>query len=137
MEDLGLGLARFWGILIAVLSLAMLANRKMLEGMKQSKQDYALIFVLGLIALIAGALQVSFYNVWELNYRGLVTLMGWVTLVRAALRLFVPDSNKRAMESARADWMIYPTLLATAALGLYLTAVGVGLAPGGVNLGAN
>src|SRR5215813_9418504 len=95
MEQLGLGLARFWGILIAVMSLGMMVNRKTFQGMKESKQDYATIFVLGLIALIAGALQVSFYNVWQLNYRGLVTLMGWITLGRASLRLFVPESNRR------------------------------------------
>ena len=104
MEQLGLGLARSWGILIAVISVGMMVNRKTLDGMKESKQNYALIFVLGLIALIAGALQVSFYNVGELNYRGLVTLMGWITLVRATLRLFAPDSNKsRWNPSARIE----------------------------------
>jgi len=130
MEQLGLGLARFWGILIAVMSLGMLLNRKIFLGMKESKQDYALIFVLGLIALIAGALQVSFYNVWQFNYRGLVTLMGWITLIRASLRLFVPDSNKKAIGSARADSIIYPALFATIALGIYLIAVSLRLAPG-------
>ena len=130
MEQLGLGLARFWGILIAVMSVGMLVNRKTLDGMKESKQSYALIFVLGLIALIAGALQVSFYNVWELNYRGLVTLMGWITLVRATLRLFAPDSNKKPMESERSNRIIYPALAATTALGLYLVGFGLGLAPG-------
>src|SRR5215469_4864462 len=130
MEQLGLGLARFWGILIAVMSLGMILNRKTFEGMKESKQNYALIFVLGLIALIAGALQVSFYNVWQLNYRGLVTLMGWITLLRASLRLFAPDSNKKAIESQGSDLLIYSGLFATTALGVYMIAVSFGLAPG-------
>ena len=130
MEQLGLGLARFWGILITVMSLGMMVNRKTLQGMKDSKRDYALIFVLGLIALIAGALQVSFYNVWQLNYRGLVTLMGWITLLRASLRLFAPDSNKKAIESQGSDLLIYSGLFATTALGVYMIAVSFGLAPG-------
>ena len=130
MEQLGLGLARFWGILIAVMSLGMIVNRKTFQGMKDSKQDYATIFVLGLIALIAGALQVSFYNVWQLNYRGLVTLMGWITLGRASLRLFVPESNKKAIESKGSDSVLYTALAATTVLGLYLLGVGIGLAPG-------
>ena len=45
-------LAQFWGIVIAVMSVGLLASRKILSGMKQSKQDYGTIFVVGLIALL-------------------------------------------------------------------------------------
>ena len=130
MEELGLHLARFWGILIAIMSLGVLVNRKMFEGMKDAKQDYATIFILGIISLIVGALHVAFYNVWEFNHRGLVTLMGWITLVRASLRLFFPDSNKKPIESKSANKVLYPSLLASTALGFYLIAVSFRLVPG-------
>lgn len=126
MEEISFGLARFWGILIVILSIAMLVNRKMFTGMKEAKENYALIFILGLIALIAGAVQVAFYNVWEFNYRGLITLLGWITVIRASIRLFFPDANKKSFESKYANWIIYPSLIVSTAVGLYLLAIGYG-----------
>lgn len=127
MRNVDQGLACFWGIIITVMSVASLVNRKTFEGMKNAKQDYALIFLLGLISLLFGALQVSFYNVWAWDHRGVVTAMGWITLVRSCLRLFLPDSNKKALESQKADKVVYPSLVASLALGGYLLAAGLGL----------
>lgn len=127
--DIGLNLARFWGILISVLALAPLVNRKIMEGEKESKENYSTIFILGLVSLIAGALQVSFYNVWELNYKGLVTLMGWITMVRSALRLFVPDTNRRAMQMPNVNRILYLSSAGALLLGIYFIAVSFGVVP--------
>lgn len=53
--------------------------------------------------------------------------MGWITLVRSCLRLFIPDSNKKALESQKADKVVYPSLVASLALGANLLAAGLGL----------
>ena len=125
-----LGLARFWGILTLVLSLSGLTPSAR-RAMKAAKTDDGLIFVLGLVTLICGALQVSFYNVWEPNYRGFVTLAGWIALVRSSLRLFWPASNKRAFEDERSEKVVLVSSLVTAALGAYLIAVSFGWVWGG------
>lgn len=94
--------------------------------MKDATQDYALIFLLGLISLLFGALQVSFYHVWAWDYRGVVTAMGWITQARACLRLFMPDSNEKIFESKNADKIVYPSLFASPMLRAYLLAAGFG-----------
>lgn len=127
--DISRNLALFWGIIISILALVPLINKRMAEAEKESKTNYSTIFILGLIALIAGALQVSFYNVWELNYRGLITAMGWITVIRSGLRLLFPESNRKAMQMANADRIIWISSLTALALGLYFIAAAFTLIP--------
>lgn len=128
--DVELGLARFWGILTVVLSVSGLTPSAR-RAMKEAKTQDGLIFTLGLITLICGALQVSFYNVWELNYRGFVTVAGWLALVRSSLRLLWPASNKKAFEDERSEKVVIGSTLVSAVLGAWLIAVSFGWVWGG------
>jgi hypothetical protein len=89
--DLSLYLARAWGLGLVLLSLALLFNlERYLHMIRQVEGDDLTILVAGSVALILGVVQVAGYNVWTLDYRGLLTLLGWVSLVKGIAILFVP-----------------------------------------------
>ena len=64
----------------------------MLENMKNNE---SFIIAMGYITLLIGLPIVILHNVWELNVLGLVTLMGWVTLIKGFVFLAKPSVVKK------------------------------------------
>lgn len=51
----------------------------------------ALLYLGGLMALLAGSLIVMFHNVWRLEWTLLITLIGWLALAKGILFMTLPD----------------------------------------------
>ena len=64
----------------------------MLENMKNNE---SFLIAMGYITLLIGLPIVILHNVWELNVLGLVTLMGWVTLIKGIVFLAKPSLVKK------------------------------------------
>ena len=64
----------------------------MLENMKNNE---SFLIAMGYITLLIGLPIVILHNVWELNVLGLVTLMGWVTLIKGFVFLAKPSMVKK------------------------------------------
>jgi hypothetical protein len=50
----------------------------------------ALFYMISVIGLVAGLAIVLVHNVWTLDWRVLITLFGWINVVRSALSLLLP-----------------------------------------------
>ncbi len=55
-------------------------------------ESAALIYFAGFLGLLGGLALVLAHNLWAASWRLLITLIGWVTLVRASVTLFRPRS---------------------------------------------
>ena len=64
----------------------------MLENMKNND---SFLIVMGYITLLIGLPIVILHNVWELNVLGLVTLMGWMSLIKGFVFLAKPSIVKK------------------------------------------
>lgn len=95
--DMAIVFARFWGIFSIAFFGAMLLNKKMYDIMLKAKDNETFIITTGLICLIIGAFQVSVLNTWELSYRGVVTFIGWYTLLKSFYRFVKPEEAKSAV----------------------------------------
>jgi len=86
-------LARVIGPYMLIVGVALFVNRQRLTDMLD---DYArqpmLSFVIGAMTLIIGLLAVQFHNVWRLDWRLLVTIICWLTLIKGACALVIPDA---------------------------------------------
>lgn len=78
----------------------------------------------GCLAIIFGLLIVIRHNVWESDWRILVTLIGWLVLLQGAFRLLFPEASVRFMKELHSK--VGCTLLSWIWLliGLYLIWVG-------------
>jgi uncharacterized membrane protein len=95
--DMAVIFARFWGIFSIAFYGALLLNKRAYEIMLKAKDNEAFIIMSGLINLILGAFQVSVLNQWELSYRGVVTFIGWFTLIKGFYRFLKPEETKSAV----------------------------------------
>jgi len=53
--------------------------------------SYALIFLAGLLTLIAGIAIVLAHNVWTRDWRVIITIFGWLAIVGGAVLIVFPE----------------------------------------------
>jgi hypothetical protein len=51
-----------------------------------------LMWLTGLITIIMGTVVVALYNVWSADWRVVVTLLGWLTVIKGAVIVLFPSS---------------------------------------------
>jgi hypothetical protein len=88
--------------------------------MKEFIGSKALIYITGLLALVAGLAIVNAHNLWEPDWRVIITILGWLAIVRGVASILFP-ANVQAM----GDHMLASSvgLLAAAAITVALGAV--------------
>jgi hypothetical protein len=50
-----------------------------------------LLYLAGLLGLVGGLALILTHNVWALDWRLIITLFGWATVVRAIVTIFLPQ----------------------------------------------
>lgn len=127
MLPLTIFLSRLLGLSMLVLSLAMFLHRQaMAETASVIIHDRPLLFILGLITLIAGLAIVLAHNIWSGgSLPVVVTLIGWITLIRGLILLLAPpDALVSLFERMDFGKFFSVPAAITFALGLYLTYMG-------------
>jgi hypothetical protein len=90
--DLTLLLAKVFGVYFIVIGASVFLKsgswRKVID---EFSKNTALMHITGMFVLILGLLVVLSHNHWGYNFRGLVTLLGWLTLIKGAGYLLLPS----------------------------------------------
>ena len=72
-----------------------LINRKSMGALAQDlRQPGAPVFCWVPIDFAGGLAIVLVHNVWVADWRVIITLLGWLLLVRGAVRILIPDQVK-------------------------------------------
>lgn len=122
--ELSIFLAKVMGLYLIIACAAVLVNQKPLNKiLKAYAKDIGMVFFHGAFALILGLLLVLSHNIWTLDWVGLVTLLGWLTLLKGLTRMFLPES---AIQFGLKIYNSASTLILIVFLviGIYLTYVG-------------
>lgn len=121
---LSLFLAQLLGIFLTVTCASALFNHKLVSRLiKELSENYTLIIFSGFVSLLVGLLLVLLHNVWTYDWRVLITLIGWLAVVKGIARLFFPDKVLKI--AARVSLNFYLIICAVFLLiGVYLTYIG-------------
>lgn len=85
-------LAQFWGILFVVLGLSVILNKKSMSAVLQEMtQNKGYLWLMGFVMLALGAILVVLSNVWTSGLTLLITVIGWLVLIKGIFILFFPD----------------------------------------------
>ena len=77
-------------VLIAIAASVLMNRKNMPEMAAQIANDWALVFVSGVLLLVAGLAIVRVHNIWETSWRGLVTVLGWLAVAGGLMRIMYP-----------------------------------------------
>ena len=81
-------LAKFWGWYLIIFFFILSYNPKRIKQIFEDLKDEKFLIISSLIAIIVGLLNILFHNIWEPNYKLIITLIGWTSLF-IGLSLFV------------------------------------------------
>lgn len=116
-------LARAWGFYLLLSCLVLLMNKKSFFTLiKKMQYDLSVVFA-GAFALVIGVLQVVGYDDWSLSWRGLITLLGWITVIKGLLVLSPGYVEKFGKLAVKENWFTV-TFLIGIVIGAYLLYVG-------------
>ena len=84
---LGQIIAIFW----TIMGLALIVhNQRFKKIFTEILDKPALLAISGFVTLVIGAILIVTHNIWGWTFPGLITLIGWLILVQAILRLLFP-----------------------------------------------
>lgn len=93
--DTSLFLAQLIGPVLLVTAAAVLINQ---DNMREMASDFlehrGLIFLAGILTLVAGLAIVLTHNVWEWSWAVVITIFGWLGVIGGFFRIVFPDSVK-------------------------------------------
>lgn len=121
--DRSLFLARLLGPTFAAVSLGMLINLGMYEAMIAEALHFGILFYLsGLLSLLAGLTIVNLHNRWQMDWRVIITVLGWLMTIGGIIRIVLPQvaiAAASAIYSGSAATMVVALLIGT--LGAFLS----------------
>jgi hypothetical protein len=101
---LTLQLARLWGIAALVIALgALTAPKRMGAAMADFERSPGLLFLAAILALGIGLIQVMFHNLWTDPTAIIVSLIGWLAIVKGIVLMAIPEPVMKLATRAAAS----------------------------------
>ena len=84
-------IARLIGPLFLVMGLGMVVEGDTVRTLSQQfLGNLSLIYLAGMLALVAGLAIVNTHNLWVADWRVLITILGWLSVIGGIFRLLFP-----------------------------------------------
>ena len=88
MDEVSIFLAKFWGWYFIIFFLILSFNPKRIVQVIKDLEDQKFVIVISFLAIVIGLLNILFHNIWEDNWRLIITFIGWIALF-IGLSLFI------------------------------------------------
>jgi len=125
MENSSFFLAKFWGWYLIIFFAILSFNPKRIIQILKDFEDQKFTILISFIAIIIGLLNILFHNIWEADWRLIITLIGWISIfIGLALFIFPKQTiSFLAYVNIKFVQLLYMLLLL---VGLYLLNKGYG-----------
>jgi len=118
-------LSRLIGLYCILAALSMMTRRQAtVETVTALLQNPSMMLILGVITLAAGLAMVLLHNIWSGGAPAVVvTIVGWITLVKGLLFLFLPPEMEAGFFLGQLHYqqLFYLYGVISLVLGVYLT----------------
>lgn len=124
--DISIFLARFWGWYLLIFFIILTFNPIRIKQIFADLKDQKFLILVAFLAILIGLITLVLHNVWEPDWRFVITLIGWTSLI-IGLSLFIfpdPSSRRLIKLNIKLVQVIYVLLFL---LGLYLLNKGYGV----------
>ena len=88
MDETSIFLAKFWGWYLIIFFLILSFNPKRIVQVIKDLEDQKFVIVISFVAIVIGLLNILFHNIWEDDWRLIITIIGWTALL-IGLSLFI------------------------------------------------
>lgn len=123
--ELSLFLAKVFGLYLIIVSVAVWLRRKDLREFAVSfAQDKVHLYLSGVIFLLLGLALVVSHNVWDTAWQSVISILGWMTLVKAGIRIFFTNKiGTIAQKTVGSKWY-WLAIVTSLLVGIWLVYAG-------------
>lgn len=82
------------GITFVPMGLAWIFNPKGFRDMLKDFSNRGVLLLSGMLAIIMGYLIVTFHNTWSSNTAAIITIIGWVSLLKGLVIIFIASTKE-------------------------------------------
>ena len=94
--DISIFLAKFWGWYLIIFFVMLSFNPKRITQIFSDLRDEKFLIITSFLAIIVGLINILVHNIWEPNWKFIITLIGWLALFEGlALFTFPKQTVKR------------------------------------------
>lgn len=98
-------LARFLGSFYLIFGLLFIITRQLGRTIEMT-EDKPFVIATGYISLLMGLATVVWHNVWVFDWRVVITLLGWSTLIKGILKIGFPEIiHQQARRFKSKQWL--------------------------------
>lgn len=90
MENISIFLAKFWGWYFIIFFLILSLNPKRILQITKNLKDQKFVILASFMGIIIGLLSILAHNIWESDWRVLITIIGWISLFKGLLLFIFP-----------------------------------------------
>ncbi|WP_223550337.1 MULTISPECIES: hypothetical protein [Aestuariivivens] len=91
-------LAKFWGWYLIIFFVILSFNPKRIKQIFTDLKDEKFLIISSFVSIIVGLLNVLFHNIWEANWKLIITLIGWASLYMGLSLFIFPKRTVAALE---------------------------------------
>lgn len=126
MENISFFLAKFWGWYLIIFFTILSFNPKRILQLLKDLQDQKFVILISFIAIIIGLINILLHNIWEPDWRLIITLIGWISLIIGLLLFIFPARTSKFLENFNVKFvqLMYMLLLI---IGVFLLNKGYGI----------
>lgn len=128
MDDISIFLAKFWGWYFIIFFLLLSFNPKRILQIVNSIKDEKFLLLIAFLAIFIGLLNVLVHNIWEPNWKLIITFIGWAALFKGGALFTFPNRFIPVVEKINLKFIqvLYVLLLL---IGLFLLNIGYMIVP--------
>lgn len=126
--DNSIFLAEFWGWYLIIFFVILSFNPKRIRQIFNDLKDEKFLILSSFIAIIIGLLNILFHNIWEPNWKLIITLLGWFSFFIGLALFILPKQTVTWLQITNIKFVqvLYTLLLL---IGLFLLNVVYSIVP--------
>ncbi|MGB5553664.1 MAG: hypothetical protein WBM83_03320 [Flavobacteriaceae bacterium] len=126
--EVSLFLAKFWGSYLIIFFLVLSFNPQRIGDIFEYLKDPKFALITAFVAIIVGLLNMLFHNNWTNDWRIILTLIGWISLLIGITLFSFPQRFAASLQinNIKLVQVIYVLLFL---LGIFLLNMGFGIVP--------
>jgi hypothetical protein len=96
--EISIFLAKFWGWFLIISCLLFFLRKKLLEEMIELVKNRSLMIVFGYFGFVLGLISVLLHNFWTTDWRVVITIFGWATLIKGVVSIAFSELSQKWVE---------------------------------------
>ncbi len=115
--EISIFFARFWGSFFLIFGLLFIITRQLGKTIEMT-DDKAFVISTGYITLLMGLVTVILHNLWVADWRVVITILGWSTLIKGIQKIGFPEHIRKQAQRFKKGQIVSAIILL--ALGAWL-----------------